>query len=244
VPEGPNGERFLFLSDVLPTSWQAVEYANVPDGGTLAVFGLGPIGQMCCRIALARGAERVFGIDLVPERLQMAARHGVETIDTSQVDNVPAYIREQTHGRGPDGVIDAVGMEAHGAPVQEVMQKSAGLLPDAISQKVIPKVGVDRLAALMAAIETVRRGGTISIIGVYGGQTDPMPMLRMFDKGVTIAMGQAHSSAGYRTSCRTSWTMPIHSAPRTCARIGCRWTMRRTATRFSRRSRTARSRSC
>jgi threonine dehydrogenase-like Zn-dependent dehydrogenase len=192
VPEGPNDERFLFLSDVLPTSWQAVEYANVPDGGTLAVFGLGPIGQMCCRIALARGAERVFGIDLVPERLQMAARHGVETIDTSQVDNVPAYIREQTHGRGPDGVIDAVGMEAHGAPVQEVRQKSAGLLPDAISQKMIPKAGVDRLAALMAAIETVRRGGTISIIGVYGGQTDPMPMLRMFDKGVTIAMGQAH----------------------------------------------------
>ncbi|MGN6314092.1 MAG: zinc-dependent alcohol dehydrogenase [Rhodanobacteraceae bacterium] len=192
VPEGPPDERFLYLSDVIPTSWQAVEYANVPKGGTLAVFGLGPIGQMCCRIAKVKGVGRVFGIDSVPERLQMARRHGVETIDMSKVDDVPAYIREQTDGRGPDGVIDAVGMEAHGAPMQELMQKSAGLLPDAMSEKIIPKMGVDRLSALDAAIETVRRGGTISVIGVYGGQTDPMPMMKMFDKGIQFRMGQAH----------------------------------------------------
>src|SRR5690348_9029094 len=192
VPEGPADERFLYLSDVIPTAWQAVEFANVPKGGTLAVFGLGPIGQMCCRIAKVKGVERVFGVDSVPERLQMARRHGVETVDMSRVDDVPGYLREQTDGRGPDGVIDAVGMEAHGAPVQEVMQKSAGLLPDAVSKKVIPKMGVDRLAALDAAIETVRRGGTISVIGVYGGQTDPMPMMKMFDKGIQFRMGQAH----------------------------------------------------
>jgi threonine dehydrogenase-like Zn-dependent dehydrogenase len=192
VPEGPDDERFLFLSDVLPTAWQAVKYADVPQGGTLAVIGLGPIGQMCCRIALQQGAERVFGIDLVPERLQMARRHGVETIDASQLDDVPGYIKEQTHGRGTDGVIDAVGMEAHGAPVEEMMQKSAGYMPDKMAQKMIKKMGVDRLSALMTAIETVRRGGTISIIGVYGGQADPMPMMTMFDKGITMRMGQAH----------------------------------------------------
>lgn len=192
VPEGPVDERFLFLSDVLPTAWQAVEYANVPEGGTLAVFGLGPIGQMCCRIALARGAERVFGVDLVLERLDMARRHGVETIDSSEINDVVAWLRDLTDGRGPDSVIDAVGMEAHGAPLQELMQKSVGFLPDAVAQKIIQKMGVDRLTALMAAIETVRRGGTISIIGVYGGQTDPMPMMKMFDKAIQLRMGQAN----------------------------------------------------
>ena len=192
VPEGPKDERFLFLSDVLPTAWQAVKYADVPQGGTLTVIGLGPIGQMSCRIALQQGAERVFGVDLVPERLQMARRHGVETIDASQLEDVPGYIQEQTHGRGTDGVIDAVGMEAHGAPVEEMMQKSAGYMPSGMAQKMIKKMGVDRLSALMTAIETVRRGGTISVIGVYGGQSDPMPMMKMFDKGITMRMGQAH----------------------------------------------------
>ena len=89
VPEGPPDERFVYLSDVLPTAWQGVEYAAVPDGGTLVVFGLGPIGQMACRVALHRGAGRVIGLDLVPERLAMAARHGVETLDVTTVDDVP-----------------------------------------------------------------------------------------------------------------------------------------------------------
>src|ERR687886_276986 len=133
VPEGPPDERFLFLSDVLPTAWQAVEYANVPPGGSVAIYGLGPIGQMSARIARQRGAERVIGVDLVPERLRMAERHGIEVIDATSHDDVPGAIREMTGGRGPDGVIDAVGMEAHGAPVGELMQKATGLLPDILA---------------------------------------------------------------------------------------------------------------
>jgi threonine dehydrogenase-like Zn-dependent dehydrogenase len=192
VPEGPPDERFVYLSDVLPTAWQGVEYAQVPDGGTLAVFGLGPIGQMCCRVALHRGAGRVIGIDLVPERLEMAARHGVETLDVGTVDDVPAALRELTGGRGPDSVIDAVGMEAHGAPLGRLAQTLAGLLPDAVARKAIEKAGVDRLVVLHAAIDAVRRGGTISLSGVYGGIVDPMPMMDLFDKQITLRMGQAN----------------------------------------------------
>jgi threonine dehydrogenase-like Zn-dependent dehydrogenase len=192
VPEGPPDERFLFLSDVLPTAWQAVEYAAIPEGGSVAVYGLGPIGQMCARIALHRGAKTAIGVDSVPERLAMARRHGVEAIDSDAVEDVPGAIREMTEGRGPDGVIDAVGMEAHGAPGAELAQKAAGMLPDSLAAKAIGKFGTDRLAALLESIDTVRRGGTISISGVYGGAIDPMPMMQLFDKGVQLRMGQAH----------------------------------------------------
>ncbi len=192
VPEGPPDERFLFLSDVLPTAWQAVQYADVPKGGSLAVYGLGPIGQMSCRIARQLGAERVIGIDLVPERLAMAQRHGVETVDLSAHDDVPSVIREMTAGRGPDSVIDAVGMEAHGAPTGELTQKAAGLLPDAISSRLIATAGTDRLKVLLDSIDTVRRGGTLSVSGVYGGKKDPLPMLDLFDKQIRFRMGQAN----------------------------------------------------
>ncbi len=195
VPEnGAPDERYLFLSDVLPTAWQAVEYAAIPKGGSVAVFGLGPIGQMCARIARHKGAETVIAVDSVPERLEMARRHGVEAIDSSEHEDVPAAIRELIDGRGPDGVIDAVGMEAHGAgaPVAELAQKATGLLPDKLAAKATEKAAVDRLSALLACIDTVRRGGTISISGVYGGQLDPLPMMQLFDKGVQIRMGQAH----------------------------------------------------
>lgn len=192
VPDGFPDERFLYLSDVLPTSWQAVAYADVEPGCTVAVIGLGPIGQMSARIARHLGAERVIAVDSVPERLEMARRHGIEVLDDSQVDNVPAAILDLTDGRGADGVIEAVGMEAHGSPVQEFAQRAAGLLPDAIARKAIEKVGIDRMAALRTAFASVRRAGTISIIGVYGGQADPFPMMDLFDKGVTIRMGQAH----------------------------------------------------
>ncbi|HET9163394.1 MAG TPA: zinc-dependent alcohol dehydrogenase [Solirubrobacterales bacterium] len=189
---GAPDERYLFLSDVLPTAWQAVEYAAIPQGGSVAVFGLGPIGQMCARIARHRGAETVIGIDSVPERLEMARRHGIEAIDSDEHDDVPTIIREMTEGRGPDGVIDAVGMEAHGAHIAELAQKATGLLPDPLAAKATEKAAVDRLSALLEAIDTVRRGGTISISGVYGGQLDPLPMMQLFDKGVQIRMGQAH----------------------------------------------------
>jgi len=123
VPEGPPDDRFLYLSDVLPTSWQAVEYAAIPEGGSVAVFGLGPIGQMTARIAAHKGA-RVIGVDLVPERLELARKHGIETLDLEEHDDISETIREMTEGRGTDAAIDAVGMEAHGAPVGEFAQKA------------------------------------------------------------------------------------------------------------------------
>jgi threonine dehydrogenase-like Zn-dependent dehydrogenase len=189
---GAPDERYVYLSDVLPTAWQAVEYAAIPDGGTVAVFGLGPIGQMSSRIALQRGAGEVFGIDLVDERLAMASRHGVHAIDLRQHDDIAEALRFLTDGRGPDSVIDAVGMEAHGAPLGKLAQQLAGLLPDVIAAKVVEKAGVDRLSVLHAAIDTVRRGGTISLSGVYGGMVDPMPMMDLFDKQIQLRMGQAN----------------------------------------------------
>ena len=192
VPEGPPDDRFLYLSDVLPTAWQAVEYAAVPKGGTLTVLGLGPIGDMCCRVALHRGAEKVIGVDLVPERLERARARGVEVLDLTEVDDVAEAVRDRTDGRGTDAVIDAVGMEAHGSAVAGLAQKSAGLLPKKVAEKLMTTAGVDRLAALHLAIDAVRRGGTVSVIGVYGGMTDPLPMLTMFDKQIQLRMGQAN----------------------------------------------------
>jgi threonine dehydrogenase-like Zn-dependent dehydrogenase len=196
VPDdGAPDERYLYLSDVLPTAWQAVEYANIPDGGSVVVLGLGPIGQMSARIARHRGAGQVIGVDLVPERLAMARRHGVDTLDLRDVDDLPDTVRGLTAGRGPDSVIDAVGMEAHGSfgsRVAEAIQKGANLLPDALARPTMKNLGVDRLGALHLAISTVRRGGTISISGIYAGAVDPMPMLELFDKQVNLRMGQAN----------------------------------------------------
>jgi threonine dehydrogenase-like Zn-dependent dehydrogenase len=192
VPEGPSDDRFVYLSDVLPTAWQAVEYANVPDGGTVAVFGLGPIGDMCTRIAKHRGAGKVIGIDLVPERIRRARENGIEVLDISEQDDIGEALRGLTDGRGPDSVIDAVGMEAHGAPIGKAAQQMVGLIPDAIASKLMERVGVDRLSVINAAIDAVRRGGTISLSGVYGGMLDPLPMMTMFDKQINLRMGQAN----------------------------------------------------
>jgi threonine dehydrogenase-like Zn-dependent dehydrogenase len=199
VPEegdGMSDERFVYLSDVLPTSWQAVVYAGVPDGGSVAVFGLGPIGQMCCRIARYKG-YRVIAVDLVTERLDMARRYGVEVVDARDHDDgdIPGAIREMTDGRGPDSVIDAVGMEAHGSGGGRMAQALVGLLPDSAAQTAMEQAGVDRLAALYECIETVRRGGTLSISGVYGGTADPLNMLQLFDKQIQVRMGQANVKA-------------------------------------------------
>lgn len=182
-------ERYLFLSDILPTAWQAVEYADVQPGGTLAVFGLGPVGQFASRIGVQRGL-RVLGVDPVPERRAMAARHGVETLDYGK--GVADELRAMTDGRGPDAVIDAVGMEAHGSPVAGFAHQALGLLPDKLAQKAMETAGVDRLAALHTSIDAVRRGGTLSLSGVYGGQASPMPMLTMFDKQLQVRMGQCN----------------------------------------------------
>jgi threonine dehydrogenase-like Zn-dependent dehydrogenase len=192
VPEGPPDDRFVYLSDVVPTSWQAVQYAATPKDGTLLVLGLGPIGDMSSRIARHLGVENVYAADVVPERLARARARGIETIDSTDQADVVAAIRDATDGRGPDAVIDAVGMEAHGSPVAQIAQKASGIIPDAIMEKVMLVAGVDRLAAVNTAVEAVRRGGTISLSGVYGGGTDPLPLSRMFDKQIQLRMGQAN----------------------------------------------------
>ena len=191
VPHGPPDERFVYLSDVLPTAWQAVEFAAVPEGGSVAVIGLGPIGQMSSRIALHRG-HRVIGVDLVPERLELARRYGAEVVDLLGDGHAPDAIRDLTGGRGTDSVIEAVGMEAHGAPVARAAQWAAGMLPDAVARPLFAHAGIDRLRALYDSFDAVRRGGNVSIVGVYGGQLDPFPMMDVFDKGLSLRMGQAH----------------------------------------------------
>ncbi len=191
IPDGTPDEQFLFLSDILPTAWQAVVYADVPDGGTLAVFGLGPVGQLTARIGIHKGLN-VIGLDPVPERRQMAERHGVTTLDPTEMDDVPGQLIALADQRGPDAVIDAVGMEAHGSPAGKLAQAAAGVLPDALAQPLMDKAGVDRLAVLHAAIKAVRRGGTVSISGVYGGEQDPLPMMELFDKQVQLRMGQCN----------------------------------------------------
>jgi threonine dehydrogenase-like Zn-dependent dehydrogenase len=171
----------LLLSDVLPTSWQAVAYADVEPGWTVVVYGLGPIGQMSARIALHRGAGRVIGVDMVAERLQMAARHGIEPLDATQfgsTGDVIEAIEQLTKGRGADSVIEAVGMD------------SAGSAPDRVLQTL--KVQPDRLISLRQALGSVRRGGTVSVVGVYSTWFPNFPLGDLFDKQVTIRWGQAN----------------------------------------------------
>jgi threonine dehydrogenase-like Zn-dependent dehydrogenase len=192
VPHGPPDDRFVYLSDVLPTAWQAVDYADLRPGGSVLVLGLGPIGEMCCRIAQHRGCEHVLAVDLVPERLDRARAHGVDAIHVEETDDLAQAVRDRTDGRGPESVIDAVGMEAHGAPVGKLAQRLAGMLPDAAARKLMETAGIDRLSALHSAIDIVRRGGTVSLSGVYGGAASPMPLLQMFDKQITLRMGQAN----------------------------------------------------
>jgi threonine dehydrogenase-like Zn-dependent dehydrogenase len=191
VPEGISDDRFLYLSDILPTAWQAFEFADVPADGTVAVFGLGPVGQLTARIALHAG-RRVLGVDRVPERLALAQSWGVEVIDMSDVADVPAAILDQTAGRGADGTVDAVGMEAHGSPLAQAAIGAVGMLPDALARPLTDKLAVDRLRALSDSVKSVRRGGTVSVSGVYGGEVSPLPLMEMFDRGITMRLGQCH----------------------------------------------------
>jgi threonine dehydrogenase-like Zn-dependent dehydrogenase len=191
VPEGVDDERYLYLSDILPTAWQAFEYADVPEEGTLAVFGLGPVGQMTARIARHSG-RRVIGVDRVPERLVLAAAHGAEVVNLDEVDDVAQAIFDLTEGRGADGTVDAVGMEAHGSPLAKAAISAVGVLPDKVARPLTDRFAIDRLAALQAAIKSARRGGTVSVSGVYGGEIDPMPMMEIFDRGLTMRFGQCH----------------------------------------------------
>lgn len=191
VPVNGPDDRYVYLSDVLPTAWQGLEYAEVPDDGNLVVLGLGPIGSMACRIAAQRNKYRVIGVDLVPERLDRARPYCDDVIDIRSGDLVDRVLA-QTDGRGADSVIDAVGMEAHGSPVAEFAQTAAGYLPSPVGRAVMRNAGMDRLAALHTAIALVRRGGTISLSGVYGGAADPINMMVLFDKQIQLRMGQAN----------------------------------------------------
>jgi threonine dehydrogenase-like Zn-dependent dehydrogenase len=192
LPAEMPDERFLYLSDILPTAWQGVRYADVPEGGSLAVIGLGPVGLLAVRSARQLGIENVIGVDLLPDRLARAEASGAQTVDLTQVDDVGDAIRDLTEGRGADGVLEAVGMEAHGNPVAEKVIGAASHLPKPVAQAAIERVGIDRLEALYTAFDAARRGGTVSISGVYGGSADPLPMMDLFDKGLTLRMGQCH----------------------------------------------------
>jgi threonine dehydrogenase-like Zn-dependent dehydrogenase len=181
--------RYLFLSDILPTAWQGVQYAEVEPGGTLGVLGLGPVGQFAARIGKHLG-YRVVGVDPVPERRALAEKWGVEVLDLD--GDTVARLRDATDGRGPDGIVDAVGMEAHGETGVGLAQKAVGLLPDALAKKAMQTVGVDKLTAMHTAFDAVRRGGTVSLSGVYVGTADPTPFMTLFDKGASIRMGQCN----------------------------------------------------
>ncbi len=192
VPDGPPDERFVYLSDVLPTAWQAVEYADVPEGGTAARPRPRPDrrhghphrpapGRAGDRRRPGAGAARA------------GARRGIEVLDLREHDDdLGDAVRELTDGRGADSVIDAVGMEAHGSPSPSSRTQLAGLLPDALAAADDAERPASTGCALYTAIDVVRRGGTISLSGVYGGMADPLPMLTLFDKQIQLRMGQAN----------------------------------------------------
>jgi threonine dehydrogenase-like Zn-dependent dehydrogenase len=183
VPDHLTDEQVLFLSDIFPTGYMAAENCNITPGDTVAVWGCGPVGQFAIKSAWMLGAGRVVAIDREPERLRMAADRGkAETINMDYVD-VFDGLKDMTGGRGPDACIDAVGLEAH----------STGTL-DAVYDKVktATMLATDRAAALRQAIHACRKGGTVSIPGVYGGFIDKVPLGAAFNKGLTLRMGQTH----------------------------------------------------
>ena len=181
VPDGLEDDRVLFLSDILPTGWMAAENAEIEEGDTVAVWGCGPVGLFAIQSALLMGAEQVIGIDHYPHRLDLARRLGAEIIDFRQTD-VREALMEMTGGIGPDAVIDAVGMEAHGFAIDNVL--------DTVKQKV--GIGVDRGHALRQAILACRKGGRVSMPGVYGGLADNFPLGALMQKGLQVRTGQTH----------------------------------------------------
>ncbi|HJU64047.1 MAG TPA: zinc-dependent alcohol dehydrogenase [Gemmatimonadaceae bacterium] len=182
IPNGLTDDQVLFLSDVIPTGWQAAEQGNVSPGDVVAVWGCGPVGQLAVQSAFVLGAERVIAIDRIAERLALAEQARAETIDYSQTDDVIELLKQMTGGRGPDVCIDAVGMEAHGTSIDAVLDRA--------KQKV--KLQFDRANALRQAIQACRKGGTVSVPGVYTGFVDKFPIGPIFEKGLTLRAGQTH----------------------------------------------------
>ncbi len=181
VPDDLTDEQVLFLTDIFPTGYMAAENCNIRPGDTIAVWGCGPVGQFAIRSAFLLGAGRVIGIDTVPERLRMAIDGGAETLD-SMHDDVFERLKDMTGGMGPDACIDAVGMEAHGANIDYYYDKA----------KTMTFMATDRASALRQAIHACRKGGTVSIPGVYGGFIDKVPIGSAFNKALTLKMGQTH----------------------------------------------------
>ena len=181
VPQHLTDEQLLFLTDIYPTGFMAAENCNIQRGDTLAVWGCGPVGQFAIRSAFLLGAGRVIAIDTVPERLMMANQGGAETLDSMDPD-VFYKLRYMTGGIGPDACIDAVGMEAHGPHLDYVYDKL----------KTMTFMGTDRVSAFRQAIHACRKGGTVSVPGVYGGFLDKVPFGAAFAKGLTFKMGQTH----------------------------------------------------
>lgn len=181
VPDSLTDEQVLFLTDIYPTGYMAAENCNIQRGDTVAVWGCGPVGQFAIRSAFLLGAERVFAIDTVRERLMMAVEAGAETLD-SMKDDVFHKLTTMTGGMGPDACIDAVGMEAHGPHLDYWYDKA----------KTMAMMATDRASSLRQAIHCCRKGGTVSIPGVYGGFIDKVPMGAAFNKGLTLKMGQTH----------------------------------------------------
>jgi threonine dehydrogenase-like Zn-dependent dehydrogenase len=181
VPDGLSDDQVLFLSDIFPTGYMAAENCNIQPGDVIAIWGAGPVGQFAIRSARLLGAERVVAIDSVPERLEMARAGGADVIDFTEED-VFDRLRTMTGGRGPDACIDAVGLEAHGATFDAYIDqvKTAAFL------------ATDRPNALRQAIHACRKGGTVSVAGVYGGFLDKVPFGAAFQKGLTFRMGQTH----------------------------------------------------
>jgi threonine dehydrogenase-like Zn-dependent dehydrogenase len=171
--------------------WQAFEFAEVP--GRWHGGGVRPrTGRAADGPHRLRAGRRVIGVDRVPERLALAKAWGAEVVDLSDVSDVPAAILDLTDGRGADGTVDAVGMEAHGSPLAQAAIGAVGLLPDVVAKPLADRLAIDRLAALSNAIKSVRRGGTVSVSGVYGGEVSPLPLMEMFDRGISMRLGQCH----------------------------------------------------
>lgn len=181
IPDGLEDEEVLFLSDILPTGWMAAENAAIEPGDTVAVWGAGPVGLFVVQSAVLLGAQQVIAIDHYPHRLELAQKFGAKIINF-ELTHVREALMEMTGGIGPDAVIDAVGMEAHGFVVDNVL--------DAIKQKIAP--GADRGHALRQALLACRKGGRVSVPGVYGGMLDKWPLGAMMEKGLQIRTGQTH----------------------------------------------------
>ena len=181
VPEGLRDDQVLFLSDIFPTGYMAAENCNIQPGDTIAVFGCGPVGQFAIRSAYMLGAERVIALDHIGARLELARKGGADVVDFSGVDVVDK-LKELTGGRGPDACIDAVGMEAHGMTIDALYDRARQAV----------RLETDRPHVLRQAIQACRKGGTVSIPGVYGGFIDKFPIGAAFAKGLTLKMGQTH----------------------------------------------------